>query len=103
MQMSISSLARLSCVLQVRMLLPRRKLKPRTFRASVGQTILVGGLARMDLMHLPAQTMYLTIWASDEVSCHYGRTDNADERCVCCIQSIVPVTTANAYKCDAFS
>lgn len=65
---------------EVRMLLPRRKLKPRTFRASVGQTILVGGLARMDLMHLPAQTMYLTIWASDEVSCHYGRTDNADER-----------------------
>lgn len=63
------------------MLLPRRQLKPRTFRASVGQTILVGGLARVDLLHLPAQTIYLTVWASDEVSCHYGRTDKAEERC----------------------
>ena len=62
------------------MLLPRRQLKPRTFRASVGQTILVGGLARIDLLHLPAQTIYLTVWASDEVSCHYGRTDKAEER-----------------------
>ncbi|KAL3133955.1 hypothetical protein ABBQ32_008402 [Trebouxia sp. C0010 RCD-2024] len=67
---------------EVRMLLPRRKLKPRTFRATVGQTILVGGLARVDLVHLPAQTIYLTVWASDEVSCHYGRTDKADERYV---------------------
>lgn len=66
------------------MLLPRRQLKPRTFRASVGQTILVGGLARVDLLHLPAQTIYLTVWASDEVSCHYGRTDKAEERCAGC-------------------
>ena len=70
-----------SLFLQVRMLLPRRQLKPRTFRASSGQSILVGGLARVDLLQLPAQTIYLTVWASDEVSCHYGRTDKAEERC----------------------
>lgn len=71
-------------------MLPRRQLKPRTFRASVGQTILVGGLARVDLLQLPAQTIYLTVWASDEVSCHYGRTDKAEERCadVCIAHSM---------------
>lgn len=63
------------------MLLPRRQMKPRTFRASAGQTIFVGGLARVDLVQIPAQTIYLTVWASDEVACHYGRTDKADERC----------------------
>lgn len=62
------------------MLLPRRQLKPRTFRAAADQTILIGGLARVDVVKLPAQSLYLTVWASDEVSCHYGRTDKASER-----------------------
>lgn len=66
--------------LQVRMLLPKRRLKPRTFRASAGQTIFLGGLARFDVVQIPAQTVYLTVWASDEVSCHYGSTEKADER-----------------------
>ena len=66
--------------LQVRMLLPRRQLKPRTFRASADQTVFLGGLARIDVVQIPAQTIYLTVWASDEVSCHYGRTDKADDR-----------------------
>ena len=66
--------------LQVRMLLPRRQLKPRTFRASADQTVFLGGLARIDVVQIPAPTIYLTVWASDEVSCHYGRTDKADDR-----------------------
>ena len=82
------------------MLLPRRQLKPRTFRASVGQTILVGGLARIDLLHLPAQTIYLTVWASDEVSCHYGRTDKAEERYADCTAA-ASCTTAAAASCTA--
>ncbi|DBB17163.1 TPA: hypothetical protein ACH3X3_014236 [Trebouxia sp. C0006] len=65
---------------EVRMLLPRRQLKPRTFRASADQTVFLGGLARIDVVQIPAQTIYLTIWASDEVTCHYGRTDKAGDR-----------------------
>ena len=84
------------------MLLPRRQLKPRTFRASAGQTIFVGGLARFDLVQIPAQTMYLTVWASDEVACHYGRTETAGERCalrlcvctVCDLMSVALVLTS---------
>lgn len=64
------------------MLLPRRQLKPRTFRAAADQTILIGGLARVDVVKIPAQTLYLTLWASDEISCHYGRTEKAQERSV---------------------
>ena len=81
--------------MQVRMLLPKRQIKARTFRASAGQTIFLGGLARLDLLQLPAQTIYLTVWASDEVTCHYGRTDKADERCA--QHSIVSLLLA----CDA--
>lgn len=66
--------------MQVRMLLPKRRLKARTFRASADQTILIGGLARIDVLQIPGQSLYLTLWASDEVSCHYGRTDRAQER-----------------------
>ena len=62
------------------MLLPRRKLKPRTFRAGVGQTIFVGGVLRIDVQDSPGATLYVTIWASDELICHFGKTDSADER-----------------------
>lgn len=66
--------------LQVKMLLPRRRLKPRTFRASVGQTIFVGGVLRIDVQSSPGATLYVTVWASDELVCHFGKTDSADER-----------------------
>ena len=62
------------------MLLPRRQLKPRTYRMLAGQTVFMGGLARFDIVRIPGQTVYLTIWASDEVACHYGRTDKAEDR-----------------------
>ena len=55
--------------------------------------MLVGALARIDVVKIPAQTIYLTVWASDEVSCHYGRTDRAQERCMlanCCVHSPCP-------------
>ncbi len=62
------------------MLLPRRKLKPRTFRAGKGQTILVGGVLRVDIQDLPGGTLYVTVWASDELICHFGKTESANER-----------------------
>ncbi|KAM7257455.1 hypothetical protein ACFE04_013196 [Oxalis oulophora] len=57
----------------------RKELKPRTFRVKVGQTVHVGGLARLDLDHASVQTIYITIWASPSVSLHMGKKENADE------------------------
>ena len=63
------------------MLLPKRPLRARTFRLGAGQTIAVGGVARIDVVTAPAATLYLTLWASDEVTTHFGKTEGADERC----------------------
>jgi hypothetical protein len=65
---------------QVRLLLPRQRLKPRTFRAGPGQTVLLGGIARVDVIAAPGATLYLTVWASSDVVCHFGKTEGADER-----------------------
>ena len=62
------------------MLLPKKRLKPRTFRAAVGQTVFIGGLVRIDVAESPGATLYITVWASDEVICHFGRTEAADDR-----------------------
>lgn len=61
-------------------LAPRRTLVPRTFRAGPGQTVLLGGAARIDILECPGATLYLTAWVSPEVGCHFGRTDGADAR-----------------------
>jgi hypothetical protein len=65
---------------QVKLLLPRRQLKPRTFRAAEGQTIFIGGVARVDVVRCPGSTLYLTVWASSDLACHFGKTEGADER-----------------------
>ena len=62
------------------MLLPKKRLKPRTFRAAVGQTVFIGGLVRIDVAESPGATLYITVWAADELICHFGRTEAADER-----------------------
>ena len=63
------------------MLLPKRPLRARTYRLGAGQTIMLGGVGRVDVLSAPAATLYLTVWASDEVVTHFGKTDAADERC----------------------
>ena len=63
---------------EVRMLLPRRRLKPRTYRLGAGNTICLGGLGRIDVVTIPGSTIYITVWASDEVRTHLGKTENAE-------------------------
>jgi hypothetical protein len=65
---------------EVSMVLPRRRLKPRTWRLGEGSSLLIGGLARVDVVASPAPTLYLTAYVSDDVVCHMGRTDGAGER-----------------------
>jgi ribosome biogenesis GTPase A len=67
---------------EMKLLLPKRRLKPRTYRLGAGQTVSVGGIARVDVLSCPGSTMYLTVWCSDQVGCHMGKTDSAEERYV---------------------
>ncbi|XP_008782378.3 GTP-binding protein BRASSINAZOLE INSENSITIVE PALE GREEN 2, chloroplastic [Phoenix dactylifera] len=57
----------------------RKALQPRTFRVKAGQTVHVGGLMRLDLTQSSVETIYVTVWASPNVSLHMGKTENADE------------------------
>jgi ribosome biogenesis GTPase A len=65
---------------EMKMLLPNRPLKPRTFRLGRGQSVMLGGVGRVDVVDCPGATMYLTVWLSDEVGCHLGKTEGAEER-----------------------
>uniref|UniRef100_A0A2N9INF9 CP-type G domain-containing protein n=1 Tax=Fagus sylvatica TaxID=28930 RepID=A0A2N9INF9_FAGSY len=44
-----------------------------------GQALHVGGLARLDLSQASVQTIYVTIWASPNVSLHLGKIENAED------------------------
>ena len=68
---------------QVALLHPKRRLQPRTYRIAGGQTLLVGGVARVDVLQTPGATLYLTVFASSAVACHLSKTDNVSERCAC--------------------
>ncbi|GAV80778.1 MMR_HSR1 domain-containing protein, partial [Cephalotus follicularis] len=57
----------------------RKELQPRTYRIKVGQAIHVGGLTRLDLNQASVETIYVTIWASPNISLHLGKIENADE------------------------
>jgi uncharacterized membrane protein YgcG len=65
---------------EVSMVLPRRRLKPRTWRVGAGFTLLIGGLARVDVVECPGTTLYLTAFVSDDITCHMGRSEGAEER-----------------------
>ncbi|KAK4371289.1 hypothetical protein RND71_010764 [Anisodus tanguticus] len=45
----------------------------------VNDTVHIGGLVRLDLVHASVETIYVTVWASPSVSLHVGITENADE------------------------
>lgn len=45
----------------------------------VGQSVHVGGLVRLDLNQASVETIYVTVWASPNVSLHLGKIENADE------------------------
>lgn len=41
---------------------------------------MIGGLARVDVLESPGATLYLSVFASDEIGCHLGKTETAEER-----------------------
>lgn len=60
--------------------LPCRRLKPRTYCVPVGNSILVGGFARLDVVSGPSANIYVTVFVSDEIVTHMGKTVGAEER-----------------------
>lgn len=68
---------------EVGLLLPKRRLQPRTYRIAAGQTLLVGGVGRVDVIELPGATAYLTVFASSAVACHLSKTEGVSQRWGC--------------------
>jgi hypothetical protein len=52
---------------------------PRTYRIGAGYTLFLGGLTRIDIVTLPSATIYLTVWASDLLPLHMGKTATAED------------------------
>eukprot|EP00775_Hariotina_reticulata_P012284 gene12284-12420_t len=65
---------------ELQAVLPRRRLKPRTYRIPAGSSILIGGLARLDVVSAPSATLYVTLFVSDEIITHLGKTDGVEQR-----------------------
>lgn len=62
-------------VTEVKQLLPRDAvLKPRTYRIGPNRTVFIGGVARLDVVEFRGGTVYLTVWASDLIPLHLGKT-----------------------------
>ncbi|KAL6006883.1 hypothetical protein ACLOJK_032379 [Asimina triloba] len=57
----------------------RKQLQPATYRMKAGQAVHVGALLRLDLIQASVETIYVTVWASPNVSLHFGKVENADE------------------------
>jgi len=72
------ALASRLCPADAALLAPPGRLAPRTFRAAPGQSILVGGVARVDVVESPGATLYLTLWASPAVGAHFCKTERAE-------------------------
>ncbi|KAL5724702.1 GTP-binding protein BRASSINAZOLE INSENSITIVE PALE GREEN 2 [Ranunculus cassubicifolius] len=57
----------------------RKELKPRSYRIKARQAIHVGGLLRLDLNQASVETIYVTVWASPNVSLHLGKIENSED------------------------
>ncbi len=49
---------------EVKAVLPTKQLKARTYRIGAGNTLLIGGLARLDIEYVPSSTIYVTVFVS---------------------------------------
>lgn len=65
---------------ELAMVLPRKKLKARTYRLGAGSCISIGGLAQVDVVACPGATIYLTVFVADTIVTHMGKIEGAQER-----------------------
>ena len=59
----------------LRLLLPRKQLAPRTFLVRAGQSLSIGASARVDVVD--GERALLTLWASADVAHHLGKAEGA--------------------------
>jgi len=66
---------------EAKIILPKKRMIPRTYRIQVGGTIHIGGVSRIDLLDAPQRTIYVTVWCSNDVPLHYttNGAKNGDE------------------------
>lgn len=57
----------------------RKEMRPRTYRVMAGDTIHVGGLVRLDVKKISGSSMYITVWGSTFLTCHFAKTHKAGE------------------------
>eukprot|EP00793_Prasinoderma_coloniale_P001755 PRCOL_00003561-RA len=66
----------------VKALMPGGRLRPRTWRMAAGQSLALGGVARIEVVNSRSSgggALYLTAWLSGEVPCHMGKTERVLE------------------------
>ena len=64
---------------ELRLVLPRKKVTPVTFRVCGGRSVLVGGLARVDVLGDEDRAFLLTFFVSEDIKLQPCRTEKADE------------------------
>jgi len=66
---------------EAKIILPKKRMIPRTYRIQIGGTIHIGGVSRIDLLDAPQRTIYVTVWCSNDVPLHYttNGAKNGDE------------------------
>ncbi|KDP44309.1 hypothetical protein JCGZ_19176 [Jatropha curcas] len=52
-----------------------KELKPRTYRIKEGHSVHIGGLIRLDIEELSADSVYVTVWASPYLPLHMGKAE----------------------------
>uniref|UniRef100_A0A6A7FZK3 Ribosome biogenesis gtpase n=1 Tax=Hirondellea gigas TaxID=1518452 RepID=A0A6A7FZK3_9CRUS len=63
---------------ELKLITPRKRLKPRTYRVSKGQSMIFGaGLGRVDLTD--GRPIYFTVFMSSTISIHITKTERVDE------------------------
>ena len=66
-----------SCV-QLKLVQPRKTVKPRTYRFGARSSLLIGGLVRLDVIDLQGRTLYITVWMSEELLCFLGKREEIE-------------------------
>ena len=57
---------------------PKKKVEPVTYRVEPGSSLMIGGLARIDL-HEESKSFLITLFISNEIKVHPCKTSKADE------------------------
>ncbi|XP_003383934.1 PREDICTED: nitric oxide-associated protein 1-like [Amphimedon queenslandica] len=87
---------------ELRLMLPKKRLSPRTIILKEGQSVFLGGLARLDYIQ-GKTSAYFTIFTSSYLPIHTRRTRDADEMYKRHLgQPLLKVPVGDAERIDAF-